>query len=332
MTTTNEPSFHPVANTFPLMGEAGLGELAADIRAHGQREPVWLHRDGRIIDGRNRWLACRRADLEPRTRTFEGEDAQLVPFVVSLNLHRRHLSESQRAMVAARIANLDEGRPGKTTAIAAVSQSQAAYMLNVSVDSLQRAKKVIVTGTPEIIAAVERGELAASAAAKMLQPDEKRTLKTVYNMVKHEDRAAKRAAREQAVASAPPNPILSGERYRLHHRDFRELAAEMLDASVDCIITDPPYPKGDRHLLADLGKAASRVLKPGGRCLVMVDNFMMYEARDLMLPFLGEPRMAVAYFTPGFRRHASISRCTATGSQCWPTSARPAGGASSETQ
>ena len=60
-----EREFHPVANVFPLMGEAELEALAEDIRANGLREPVWLHRDGRIVDGRNRWLACRWIGVEP---------------------------------------------------------------------------------------------------------------------------------------------------------------------------------------------------------------------------------------------------------------------------
>ena len=106
----NANEFHPVASIFPLMGEAELDALAEDIRANGQREPIWLHRDGRIIDGRNRWLACRKAGVQPLTRTFEGEDGELVAFVVSQNLHRRHLDESQRAMVVAKLATLRDGQ------------------------------------------------------------------------------------------------------------------------------------------------------------------------------------------------------------------------------
>jgi hypothetical protein len=60
----------------------------------------------------------------------------------------RHLDESQRAMVAARLANLGEGRPGKTASIDAVSQPQAAERLNVSRPSVQRAAAVLDKGTP----------------------------------------------------------------------------------------------------------------------------------------------------------------------------------------
>ncbi len=73
-------------------------------------------------------------------RVYHGSETSVEAFVVSLNLKRRHLSEEQRAMVAGRLANLEEGRPEKTAQICAVSQSDAAVV--------QR------DGAPELIAAV----------------------------------------------------------------------------------------------------------------------------------------------------------------------------------
>ena len=91
---------HPVTELFPLMAGKDYEKLVADIREHGLREPIWLHPDGRIIDGRNRWRACEDAGVEPQTREWDGEGS-LTAFVVSLNLHRRHLTSSQRAAAAA---------------------------------------------------------------------------------------------------------------------------------------------------------------------------------------------------------------------------------------
>src|SRR5262245_33089491 len=49
---------HPVADEFPWMSEDELQELADDIKTNGQRQPIVKLRDGRIVDGRNRELAC----------------------------------------------------------------------------------------------------------------------------------------------------------------------------------------------------------------------------------------------------------------------------------
>src|SRR5262245_14218684 len=104
-----EHRFHPCAEVFPRMSDSELELLAADIKANGLRESIWVHPGDRsIIDGRNRYLACQRAGVEPTYRTWDGKGS-LIAFVVSLNLHRRHLNESQRAMVAARLANFRHG-------------------------------------------------------------------------------------------------------------------------------------------------------------------------------------------------------------------------------
>lgn len=86
---------HPVADLFPLLPADELAALAEDIKANGQREPIWLH-DGKIVDGRNRYAACRQAGVEPQFREWDG-NGSLVGFVVSLNLHRRHLSATRHA-------------------------------------------------------------------------------------------------------------------------------------------------------------------------------------------------------------------------------------------
>src|SRR5262249_48153808 len=99
--------FHEVANIFPLLQGEEFAQLVDDIKEHGLRDPIWLF-DGKIIDGRNRYRACQEAGVDPEFREWEGPGS-LVSFVVSLNLHRRHLDESQRAMVAAKIANMRQG-------------------------------------------------------------------------------------------------------------------------------------------------------------------------------------------------------------------------------
>jgi N6-adenosine-specific RNA methylase IME4 len=81
-------------------------------------------------------------------------------------------------MVAARLANLSAGRPGKNTPVEAVSQDAAAEKLNVSRSAVQRAKAVVSQGTPELQAAVDAGQVAVSTAADIatLPKDEQKTV------------------------------------------------------------------------------------------------------------------------------------------------------------
>jgi len=93
----DELQFHPASSEFPLLDEERLTELVEDLQAHGQREPIRLHR-GRILDGRNRYLACRKAGLEPWVERLP-EDVNPFDYVWSLNGQRRDLTQDQRYLI-----------------------------------------------------------------------------------------------------------------------------------------------------------------------------------------------------------------------------------------
>jgi ParB-like chromosome segregation protein Spo0J len=133
--------FHEIAAIFPMMSDAALNDLASDIRANGLREAVWTH-DGKIIDGRNRYRACGIAGVTPHYQEWNGQGS-LTAFVVSLNLHRRHLTESQRGLVAAKLATMQQGARTDIASIEAMSQPEAAELLNVGRPTVQRAAKVL---------------------------------------------------------------------------------------------------------------------------------------------------------------------------------------------
>ena len=172
---------HPAANLFPRLDTSRLEELADDIAENGQRELIVVWK-GMILDGRNRVDACELAGVEPRYRTIEDPDLDPVAFVLSANLHRRHLNESQRATVAAKLkkilapaakerqkrkpnsvpVNLPEQKNGDT-------RDQAAAMLNVSGSSVDHAAAVLEHGSKELIESVEGGSLAVSRAAAIVK-------------------------------------------------------------------------------------------------------------------------------------------------------------------
>lgn len=89
---------HPLCTLFPRMGENEFQALVDDIQINGLRQPIVLH-DGMILDGGNRYRACIEAGVTPRYITFDGDN--LVSFVLSANLHRRHMSAGQQAAIVA---------------------------------------------------------------------------------------------------------------------------------------------------------------------------------------------------------------------------------------
>lgn len=159
MATSAPFLFHPLAGIFPLIDQGHLRELAHDIAVHGLVDLIVLY-EGKILDGRGRYLACQIASVEPRFKDYVGDDP--LGFVVSRNLHRRHLTESQRAIVAARLAALKLGANQHSQGLPI---GRAAALLNIGERSVARGREVLRGGVPELVTAVEAGEIAVSAAA-----------------------------------------------------------------------------------------------------------------------------------------------------------------------
>lgn len=173
---------HPAADLFPLLDGSEFAELVADIRAHGLREPIVLDRQGRVLDGRNRARACAELSIEAASQTFQGTDTEAIAYVISLNLRRRHLNESQRALIAAELANLAHGvRADRSSDRGAnlpllddvegdpdpITNAQAANLLNVSERSVKTARKVREAAVPEVVEEVRRGRTSLHRAAKI---------------------------------------------------------------------------------------------------------------------------------------------------------------------
>jgi hypothetical protein len=80
---------------FPLLEGAELEELVGDIQRRGLHFPITIY-EGQVIDGRNRARACQKAGVEPRYVQFEGNAEDIPRFIISANIHRRHLTPEQR--------------------------------------------------------------------------------------------------------------------------------------------------------------------------------------------------------------------------------------------
>ncbi len=156
-----------------MMSPEALTELAASIKARGLREPIVVDAAGMILDGRNRLLACKLAEVTPTFVEIDTPDQDLLAWVVDTNLHRRHLTESQRAVVAARLATYGHGGSRRTQAAHApldlVTQRQAAEKLGVSERSVRDGRVVLDHGPAELVDDVEAGVLAVRTAAELIR-------------------------------------------------------------------------------------------------------------------------------------------------------------------
>jgi hypothetical protein len=235
---------HPAAELFPLMEGDELTALVEDIEANGLREPVWLDKSGRILDGRNRARACEKLGKIPDYRTYEGDDPW--GFSVSENMARRHLDESQRAMVAAKLVNTEPHRPKKSADLRTFSQPDAARRFNISERMVSSA--VLLWGTaPRMAEEVWSGKVKLSRAERLLR-----------------DKKAQDDRIEEAKRAAEP----FGATADIRHGDFREVLSDL--EGIDAIITDPPYPQEFLPLLDYLAAWADKVLTDDGVLAVLI--------------------------------------------------------------
>jgi ParB-like chromosome segregation protein Spo0J len=219
---------HPATDLFPLMGDEELLTLAADIGEHGLIHPVVLH-EGKVLDGRNRLRACELAGVEPRYVEWEPNGTSPTAWVISTNLHRRHLTTGQRAALGVtlmpllreeakerqRQAGREHGRgmdssgsmdPELSERPPARARDQAASLVDVSPASMERAE-YLAKHAPEAFEAVKEGAT---------------TLNKAMVASGWEGRRAKEAGRDH-----PARPVARPEKTRAATEARRERIAEM---------------------------------------------------------------------------------------------------------
>src|SRR5262249_49561179 len=170
--------------------------------------------EGKILDGRNRARACVAANIAPRYVEFDGKDP--AAFVLSQNLARRYLGPSERAMVAARIANLKWGQRADRLE-GQICLSTAAKLSNVSERSVKSARVVLEQGVPELQEAVTAGRLAvheAEKAARLPVEAQGRFLEAAANGKTFYSCANNFARKERAAGRAAPACALPQDKRR----------------------------------------------------------------------------------------------------------------------
>lgn len=178
-----ELKYHPYVYFFPRLNREEFEYLKKDIVANGQGIPITvLVGTNLVIDGRHRYEICCLMGIEPKIEYVTLAESQILWKVLSLNIRRRHLSESQRAAIAARIANLHHGGHGNNQSIVKksiaegpigssaigekISLQEAAEVLNVGRSAVVRAKATIHS-FPEVVEHIIDGRVTVFDAHKI---------------------------------------------------------------------------------------------------------------------------------------------------------------------
>jgi N6-adenosine-specific RNA methylase IME4/ParB-like chromosome segregation protein Spo0J len=217
------PPLHPLTQLFPAPTPAEQLAFKESIDEYGTLNPI-LVCDGQIADGVARCLALIELGIEWRmvlTEDFTGDSVALRDLIIDRYRSRRMPEKSQRAMVAARFANMRQGArkrqgaPNDLSQNCEMSQREAAVKFRVCKRLVEDAVKLRKKGTQELCDAVFNGDLAVSSAIKAIKLDpeqQRRILKTASQSAKPdkafaaEVRAARNEMRHQrVVVTAQPD-------------------------------------------------------------------------------------------------------------------------------
>lgn len=210
--------FHRLCLIFPQADERTLEEMADDIRKNGLNDPIVQH-EGKILDGRNRYLACLKAGVEPTFADYRGDEP--LEYVVTKNLHRRHLTPSQLSVAAQKVYQLaqeDDSIPEEEKP----TQKEIAKQFNVSERTLNSAVKVAESSSPEVVQKIADGDITVHAAAEALEqakanagikaqkkilPEEKETVQREQERILQTTAEQKKRQKSQREKTAPtPEP------------------------------------------------------------------------------------------------------------------------------
>jgi len=231
--------FHPAADEFPMMDKERLDELIKDISINGQREPICLYQ-GKILDGRNRMLACQALGIAPKTRTLP-EDIDPWSYVWSLNGERRDLTAAQRYLIWKACHEKSEAWQAEQRRIqeeANRKRSEAAKERERKEDGTLKASSEPTTcGRTGSRTSTRTGTKAKAAASKT----NRGTVERMDRLVKERpDLADKVKVGEIHEAAAIRE--MKREKIIKELESIKVKEAKALEGVFDVIVIDPPWP------------------------------------------------------------------------------------------
>jgi len=262
----------------PPLTKEEFKQLENNCMSEGIREKI-LTWNGFIIDGHNRYEIATRWDLdfETESKHFDNEEA-VKEWMILNQFGRRNLSNYQRSVLALELEDVfkekakEKELERKTTF--AKSQKSSMETINTNKElsnisgigqqTIARVKKIQEKAPEEVKAKLRTGEVSINAA---------------YKEIKKEEKKAEKENERDRLAEIGKNKKIEID-FRLG--DFEEVFKDIPDGSIDCIITDPPYPKEFIEVWSKLSRFSKRVLKPNGYCVAYSGQMYLPEVMKRM--------------------------------------------------
>ena len=244
---------HELALVFPPMSEPEFAAFKEDIREQGQQESIVLY-EGKILDGLHRYRACRELGREPRVVRFEGNPRAAAQLVLGRNFHRRHLTTSQRALIAAEMCKL---RPrGNTGTSPYLTAAQASTLMGVGQDLVKDAKHLLRSGDQELLRSVRDGVQSVSAAVQEKKRKKKAAFTFLEQFAQRLDRALQGHNDRDAQVIYGAKPLLQYVTLRI--QDYLDpRTAEPLSGEAGSVLWDPAELKVPDWLYTERGEASA---------------------------------------------------------------------------
>jgi hypothetical protein len=108
---------HPLSKIMPPMSDEEMQALTQDIAQRGVLNPITIY-EGKILDGNHRYQVAATFEFKKPVGfiQFEGTEVEAKAFVVSANLHRRHLSPEKRREIIAALLRADPNQSNRQIA------------------------------------------------------------------------------------------------------------------------------------------------------------------------------------------------------------------------
>ena len=259
----------------PALTTEEYKQLEDNCLEEGIREKIILW-NNYIIDGHNRYNIAKQWNLEFETesKNFSSEEA-VKEWMILNQFGRRNLSNYQRSVLALELeevfkekAKNKQGIRNDLTSSKSLEEvrthKELEKVAQVSHETVRKVKKIQEKAPEEVKAKLRTGEVSINAAYKEIKKEEKKEEKIAERKKLAEEGAKKRIEID----------------FRLG--DFEEVFADLPDGSIDCIITDPPYPYEFIELWTKLSRFAKRVLKPNGFCIAYSGQMYLPEVMQRM--------------------------------------------------